>query len=173
MTERGETVPAWMAAGHGMVTNSPAGIRSCGILEKQSSEAKECLIRHKDGFDAPVIKKAGVVKDEKGRVLGVVETITDLTELKQARQQASAAALRLAEVHRMENIYGKSHAMQQVFATISAAAASDATVLIQGESGTGKELVAGAIHYQSRRRDMPLVTVNCRAGEVENPERFY
>ncbi len=141
----------------------PTGIRTCGILQRESFEAKECLIRHKEGYDAPVIKKASVVKDEKGRILGVVETITDLTELKLAREKASDAALRLAEMHCMDNLYGKSRAMQQVFATISAAAASEATVLIQGESGTGKELVAGAIHYNGHRRDMPMVTVNCSA----------
>jgi transcriptional regulator with GAF, ATPase, and Fis domain len=53
--------------------------------------------------------------------------------------------------------------MQQVFGAIYAAAASEATILIQGESGTGKELVAGAIHFNSERRDGPLVTVNCSA----------
>ncbi|NOR23482.1 MAG: AAA domain-containing protein, partial [Desulforhopalus sp.] len=35
--------------------------------------------------------------------------------------------------------------------------------IIQGESGTGKELVAGAIHFNSMRKDKPLVTVNCSA----------
>jgi two-component system response regulator HydG len=53
--------------------------------------------------------------------------------------------------------------MQQVFVAIKAAAASDATILIQGDSGTGKELVAGAIHYHSDRTENPLVTVNCSA----------
>jgi len=42
-----------------------------------------------------------------------------------------------------------------------------ATVLIHGESGTGKEFVAHAIHYQSRRENMPIVTVNC-AGFAEH-----
>jgi len=60
-------------------------------------------------------------------------------------------------------IIGKSRAMQQVFTAIRAAAASEATILIQGESGTGKELVAGAIHFNSDRRKGPLVAVNCSA----------
>jgi DNA-binding NtrC family response regulator len=35
------------------------------------------------------------------------------------------------------------------------------TVLLSGESGVGKELVAEAIHFQSPRRDQPLVKLNC------------
>ncbi|MEO0263565.1 MAG: sigma-54 dependent transcriptional regulator [candidate division WOR-3 bacterium] len=38
---------------------------------------------------------------------------------------------------------------------------TDATVLIRGESGTGKELLAHFIHKNSKRKDMPLVKVNC------------
>jgi len=42
-------------------------------------------------------------------------------------------------------------------------APSEATVLIIGDSGTGKELIAKSIHYNSDRRDGPLVIVNCAA----------
>jgi two-component system response regulator HydG len=143
--------------------NCPADIAKCRILEHGGSEAKECSLRHKDGHDVPVIKNAGVVKDEQGVILGVVETVTDLTELGLARKKAEEAMLRLGEVHRLDNIIGKSRVMRDVFSAIKAAAASDATVLIQGESGTGKELVAGAIHYNSERRGRMLVTVNCSA----------
>ena len=58
-------------------------------------------------------------------------------------------------------IVGESAALHQVFREIELVAPSDATVLILGETGTGKELVARAVHQRSRRRDKPLVRVNC------------
>ena len=141
----------------------PADINRCKILEMGSSGAKECRLQHKDGRDVPVIKHASVVKDDSGNVIGIVETITDVTELNRARKKAEEASLKLGEIHRLDNIIGKSKAMTDVFTAVRMAAASDATVIIQGESGTGKELIAGAIHYNSERKEGPLVTVNCSA----------
>jgi DNA-binding NtrC family response regulator len=56
-----------------------------------------------------------------------------------------------------------SDSMKIVVEKIKKVAASDSTVAIYGESGTGKELVARALHFNSDRRDYPLVTVNCGA----------
>ena len=56
---------------------------------------------------------------------------------------------------------GSSAAMVEVYKLISRAAPTDAPVLIEGESGTGKELVARSIHKNSKRRDGPLVPVDC------------
>lgn len=60
-------------------------------------------------------------------------------------------------------IIGSSPLMMKLFSKISKVAPTDATVLIQGESGTGKELVARALHTQSRRKDAPMISVNCAA----------
>ncbi len=141
----------------------PSGIESCGIIEGGSFETKECHLQHKEGHEVAIIKNASVVRDEDEKIIGVVETLTDLTKLKQAKKKAEEAALRLGEVHQMGNIIGKGHEMQKVYTAVRAAAASGSTILIQGESGTGKEMVAGAIHYQSERKDGPLITVNCSA----------
>ena len=61
------------------------------------------------------------------------------------------------------NIIGESEAMKKVFSLIEKVAATDSTVLILGESGTGKELIATTIHYQSARKDKPLIKINCAA----------
>jgi len=140
----------------------PTGINQCGILERSAVDAKECFLRHKDGHDVSVVKSARTVR-EQGSIRGVVETVTDMTELQKARRKAEEARFRLGELHRFENIIGKSHLMQEVFSALKAVAGSEATVLIQGESGTGKELAAGAIHYNSERNSGPFVSVNCSA----------
>ena len=52
--------------------------------------------------------------------------------------------------------------MERVLRDTDRIAQSDtSTVLIQGESGTGKELLAHAVHYRSKRENMPFITVNC------------
>jgi len=73
--------------------------------------------------------------------------------------------LRVQAVNRyaLHGLVGKSQAMQEVYAKIEQAADTRTTVLITGESGTGKELVARALHYNSSRRDRPLIALNCAA----------
>lgn len=141
----------------------PADVNACGVIQHGRTEAKECSIRHKDGHDIAVIKNARLAHDEKGRILGIVETITDLTELKKIEKMVEETERKLKKVYQLGNIIGKSPVMQKVFDAIRAAANSRATVLIQGESGTGKEMVAGAIHYNGSDATGPLITVNCSA----------
>lgn len=69
----------------------------------------------------------------------------------------------IREKYRFENIVGTSDEMAAVFDMVEKVAESDSTILVTGESGTGKELVARAIHYNSPRKDKPLVIVNCAA----------
>lgn len=61
------------------------------------------------------------------------------------------------------NIIGQSPAMINLLETVAQVAPSEATVLITGDSGTGKELIAGAIHFNSHRKDGPFIKLNCAA----------
>ncbi|WP_395704310.1 sigma-54-dependent transcriptional regulator [Aquabacterium sp.] len=58
---------------------------------------------------------------------------------------------------------GVSEAMQRIARQIERVAPTALTVLISGESGTGKEVVARALHAASRRRDKPMLALNCGA----------
>jgi DNA-binding NtrC family response regulator len=82
-------------------------------------------------------------------------------EMKRLKEENVRLRKDLNTCYRGPNIIGESLAMQKVFSLIEKVSASGATLLILGESGTGKELVATTIHYQSSRKNKPLVKVNC------------
>ena len=65
--------------------------------------------------------------------------------------------------HKFDSIIGKSASLGRTLSIVEKIADTESTVLITGESGTGKELVARALHYNSRRAERMLVTVNCGA----------
>lgn len=70
----------------------------------------------------------------------------------------------------IKDMLGQSPELMHLMRTLPIIAISDASVLIQGETGTGKELLAKALHFESRRKDKPLVTINCAALPEENVE---
>jgi two-component system NtrC family response regulator len=61
------------------------------------------------------------------------------------------------------NVIGSHPSMQSLFEVMGRVAQTDKPVLIEGESGTGKDLLARTIHFNSLRKDQPLVAVNCGA----------
>ena len=65
------------------------------------------------------------------------------------------------QVRTSGEIIGQSLALRQILSQIEMVAPTDANVLILGETGTGKELIARELHRRSRRKDKPLVRVNC------------
>jgi DNA-binding NtrC family response regulator len=73
-----------------------------------------------------------------------------------------------------DELFGESPVMEKLFSQLSRIADSEASLLITGESGSGKELTARAVHQNSRRKDNPLVTINCAAmpGQLLESELF-
>ncbi|MGA2937095.1 MAG: sigma-54 dependent transcriptional regulator [Syntrophobacteraceae bacterium] len=82
---------------------------------------------------------------------------------KDLKEENVALRSQIQEQHRPDRLIGQSSAIHHLYRIIKRVAKTDSTVLITGESGTGKELVANGIHYQSPRRDMPFVPINCGA----------
>ncbi len=64
-------------------------------------------------------------------------------------------------VYDSERMIAVSPAMQKAMATIRKLAQTESTILVTGETGTGKSFVSGHIHFNSPRRKMPFVKVNC------------
>lgn len=94
-----------------------------------------------------------------------LELLNAYKEIKQLKKKVEADYHYLQEeiklTHNFTEMVGQSKSLKRVFADIEKVADMDTTVLILGETGTGKELVARAVHNASRRRDRPLVKVNC------------
>jgi PAS domain S-box-containing protein len=115
-------------------------------------------IQLRDAHDHPVPAtiSAAVLRGEDGQVVGGVETIRSLGQVRQMlekiERQDPLAAIITTDAH-----------MKHLFEVLPTIARSESTVLITGETGTGKNMVAKAIHNISARRKGPLVTVNCGA----------
>jgi DNA-binding NtrC family response regulator len=103
-------------------------------------------------------------KPFEGETLDVVRRLVEQAiEHGRLKQENRNLHRQLRSRHKFDSIIGKSDPIARVLAVIERVADTESTVLITGESGTGKELVARAIHYNSRRSERTLVTVNCGA----------
>jgi formate hydrogenlyase transcriptional activator len=88
-----------------------------------------------------------------------------LVEIRNLKNELKADFTYLQEeiklTHNFEHIIGQSNKIKSSLLKVEQVAKTDTTVLILGETGAGKELVARAIHNSSRRKNRPLVKVNC------------
>jgi two-component system response regulator AtoC len=99
--------------------------------------------------------------DIKDKLLNTVKNIREGIGLK---KEISSLRKEIQKKYSFRQIIlGESPAIKNVFELIDKALSTNITVSISGETGTGKELVAKAIHYNSKRKDKPFVTVNVAA----------
>ncbi len=97
----------------------------------------------------------------------------DFDELKLALNRAMEhSSLRKENLQLRENlgtlfdrrsIIGRSEIITNLLDTVAQIAPTEASVLLTGESGTGKEMIAGAIHFNSMRKEGPFIKINCAA----------
>ena len=130
-------------------------------LKQSVNTGKEIInlpinIINKEGKEIPISISTAVLRDEKGKIIGGVETFRDLSAIEELKKE-------LRQQYTFQDIVSKNHTIQEIFQILSDIAESDSTVLIQGPSGSGKELFAKAIHNLSHRRDKPFIKVNCGA----------
>ncbi|MFO8085166.1 MAG: sigma 54-interacting transcriptional regulator [Desulfobacterales bacterium] len=139
------------------------GVNWCELYSLGKIRDKQCQITHKDGRTLDIVKSASVLRDKVGKIIGAVETLTDISEL--VKQQREILSLKKS-CHLEKGFYGilgSSPPMEQLFELIENVSQTDAPVMILGASGTGKELVARAIHDAGSRAGKPFIKVNCAA----------
>lgn len=154
----------------GVLQNDAIGRKCFDVFGIADEECKLCCtletgisvvghfvkIFNSKGHAVPVSVSTAVIKDEKGRITGAIETLRDLSMVEALRKH-------LQNKYMFDDMIGKSQKMQDIFNLLPIIAQSESTVLIEGESGTGKELVARAIHNESHRSKKPLISVNSGA----------
>jgi len=117
---------------------------------------RSAFIVDADGRRIPISVSTALLRDERGEVVGGVETFRDLSLVEQLRKELEGRV-------EVGDLVSRSPAMRDIFEMLPQAADSESTVLLQGETGTGKELLARAIHDLGPRAQGPFVPVNCGA----------
>ena len=132
----------------------------CALKEtlktKKEITNRPVTILNKAGKKVPISISTAVLRNEKGQIIGGVETFRDLSAIEELKKE-------LSQRYTLGDIISKNHRIHEIFHILPDIAESDSTVLIQGASGTGKELFAKAIHNLSRRKTRPFIQVNCGA----------
>ncbi len=131
------------------------------------------LLTAKDSFDDVIagfeegaddyIRKPFHTEELLARIQAALRTKRLYGELRSVSEDNAMLRRRLGEECSFAGIVGQSRALRAVFDVIEKVKDADVPVLIAGESGTGKELIASAIHFNSSRRNRPLVAQNCSA----------
>ncbi len=132
-----------------------------------------------EGYDVPLIMLTGYATIEHAVAsikAGAIDYITkpvqpeqlelavsQALEVVRLRRENELLRREVMEFRNERQIIGDSQVIHRLMQTVTTAAPTRATVLLQGESGTGKELFARAIHDSSDRRDKPFIKLNCAA----------
>jgi len=103
-----------------------------------------------------------ILADHIGAAIANARAFEEIERLKaQLELQNAYLEEEVVEAKAFGNLVGQSAALRQIVSQIDLVAPTEASVLILGETGTGKDLVAYEIHRRSRRKDHPIVRVNC------------
>ena len=126
------------------------------IADGQARSTPEGEIKTRDGQVIPTRANYMALKNEDGRIVGGLATISDLSLKYQFNSEIKGR-------YTFYDMVGKDPAIQKIFEIVPVAASSDATILIEGPTGTGKDILAKVIHHASQRAKKTLVKVNCAA----------
>jgi PAS domain S-box-containing protein len=153
--------------------DSPAGqprARECfqKFVAGEEVRGAEVELRRKDGRPLWVSLWVKPVRGPDGRVqvsrsiwVDVTDRVLAEQEKARLRQQNQYLQEEIQAAHNFEEMVGRGPALTAVLDAVNRVAGTDTTVLLTGETGTGKELVARALHSAGKRKDKPLIKINC------------
>lgn len=142
------------------------GIELLERITKMSPETSVIIITAYGSLDTAIAALRAGASDYTLKPIEFDELQVKIRRLFEYKKLAMENQYLRRELHReanFSNLVGNSAPMQRVFDLINRVSLTDSTVLITGKSGTGKELAAKAIHFNSKRKDLPFITVNCGA----------
>ncbi|HZK84796.1 MAG TPA: sigma 54-interacting transcriptional regulator [Desulfosporosinus sp.] len=128
-----------------------------------------------ESLDINVVGSSFPLYDDTGKkIIGAVsifKNITEVVQLNRELQQSKGVTDYLKEqLEQWEQLplsfkeyVGQNSRLKETLVLAAKVARTDSTVLILGESGVGKEVLARAVHNSSRRKDKPMIKVNCAA----------
>lgn len=175
---------------HTKIDGTPFDKKECSIYaafkDGKVHHVEDEVFWRKDGTSFPIEYMSTPIHDENNKLIGAVVSFNDITrrkeaevalkstnsELKEALSEVRQLKVRLEQenkylqqeiklTHNFEEIISQSKKFKKVLGQVEQVAKTNATVLILGESGTGKELIARAVHNISKRKNRPMVKVNC------------
>jgi DNA-binding NtrC family response regulator len=178
LREKSTETPVIVVSGTGTVQHAVDSLRFGAwdyvIKPVQDAKAFEVVIER-------ALEKARLLKENRLYREHLEELVRERTE--EVRKAHNELELRHQEVSRLKDmladdnrylfeelrsasgdeIIGSDFGLKAVMEMVRQVAPIDSPVLLLGETGTGKEVIANAIHYSSRRKDGPLIKVNCGA----------
>ncbi len=85
----------------------------------------------------------------------------NIAELREVKQENKILKQQIKKKFDLNAFIGSSKQIEEAFELVKIVAEKSTSVLITGETGTGKELLTKAIHFNSKRKNKPLVKVSC------------
>ncbi|SDI93246.1 sigma-54 interaction domain-containing protein [Alteribacillus bidgolensis] len=134
------------------------------IVPEVYASKKPCYIKQQTYIGAELLTRATPILNEKNEIELVVIIATEWQSFKMVHAKNLAGNEDLSQKKLAKTqIITNSKEMNKILKFCHKIASKDSTVLILGQSGTGKGLVAKHIHDNSKRKNEPMLTINCAA----------
>ncbi|MEN6460221.1 MAG: sigma 54-interacting transcriptional regulator [Syntrophomonas sp.] len=170
--ERVTGVPASKCLGRNMADLVKEGIYSRSGTLLALEQRQRVTITLQTDIGKTVLVTSNPIFDNNGRIILVATNARDVTELNELQRKLEQveglsrfykSELLQLKLQNSKQLVVHSRKMRDLVSMVIRVAAVDSTVLIQGESGVGKELIADILHANSKRKNGPLIKINCGA----------